>query len=64
MTDLTEEFEVSARWAEKYCYSKAWPLPRFSAPFNGCGSVASEERYEVVVSGAGPAGMYDTIRFT
>lgn len=51
MTDLTEEFDVSDEWAEKYCYSKAWPLPRLSPPHT-----PSKSKYEVVVSGAGPSG--------
>jgi len=53
MADLTEEFDISDDWADKYGYSKAWPLPRFSQPH-----VASKDKYEVVVCGAGPAGTH------
>ena len=53
MTDLSEEFEQSPEWAEKYSYSKAWPLPRFSPPHT-----PSKDKYEVVVAGAGPSGMH------
>ncbi|KAK5948421.1 hypothetical protein OHC33_010595 [Knufia fluminis] len=56
MTDLTEEFDVSDEWAEKYCYSKAWPLPRLSPPHT-----PSKSKYEVVVSGAGPSGLFLTL---
>lgn len=53
MTELNEEFDVPSKRAEQYCYSKAWPLPRFTAPH-----MPSKDQYEVVTSGAGPAGMF------
>lgn len=51
MTELTETFEVSHEFCDKYCDGKAWPLPRL-----GIAHVPSLDRYEVVVAGAGPAG--------
>lgn len=51
MANLTEEFDISPEYCEKYCYSRAWPLPRYSPPHQ-----PSQDKYEVVVSGAGPAG--------
>ena len=55
MSELTEEFDISPEFCEKYVYAKAWPLPR------GKGHAPppeKDDRYDVIVAGAGPAGWY------
>lgn len=53
MTEVSEQFEVSPEFCEKYVYAKAWPLPRGGghAPLPD-----KDDRYDVVVVGAGPSG--------
>ena len=56
MCDLTEEFYASSELNEKLCFGKAWPIPRLSQAHTD-----EEDTYEVVVVGAGPAGLLLTL---
>ena len=57
MPVLTEDFIASAALNEKLCFGKAWPLPRLSEAH-----VGGADTYEVVVVGAGPAGLLLTLQ--
>lgn len=51
MTELTEAFEISPESVEQYHDGKAWPLPRLNSLHQ-----SSDDKFEVIISGAGPAG--------
>ena len=54
MTEVTEEFDISPEFCEKYVYAKAWPLPRHEEHIS---PPTKDEQYDVVVAGAGPSGQ-------
>ena len=56
MANLTEDFIASSTLNEKLCFGKAWPTPRLSQAHTN-----EDDTYEVVVVGAGPAGLLLTL---
>lgn len=61
MTNIAEDFVASSTLNEKLCYGKAWPLPRLTDAHKHNGD---NDTYEVVIVGAGPAGLLLTLELS